>query len=57
MVRAGKAVDLVDCNILDEQQRLVAASSKSMTLRGRVAKEGNHGWKQELDWICNVRDR
>ena len=39
VVRAGKTVGLVECDILDEQQRLVArASSTCMTLRGRLAK-------------------
>jgi uncharacterized protein (TIGR00369 family) len=38
MVRAGKIVGLVECDILDERQRLVArASSTRMTLRGRLA--------------------
>ena len=39
VVRAGETVGLVECDILDEQQRLVArASSTCMTLRGRFAK-------------------
>lgn len=39
IVRAGKIVGLVECNILDEQGRLVArASSTCMTLRGKLAK-------------------
>ena len=39
MVRAGKVVGLVECDILDERQRLVArASSTCMTLRGRLAE-------------------
>ena len=38
----------------DEQQRAVsAASSKCMTLRGRVAKEGNHRWSK--NWNCYVQ--
>ena len=49
MVRAGKVVGLVECDILDEQQRLVArASSTCMTLRGRLA-EGRNGTNSELD--------
>jgi uncharacterized protein (TIGR00369 family) len=39
MVRAGKVVGLVECDIFDERQRLVArASSTCMTLRGRLAE-------------------
>jgi uncharacterized protein (TIGR00369 family) len=39
VVRAGKVVGLIECDILDERQRLVArASSTCMTLRGRLAK-------------------
>ncbi len=39
MVRAGKVVGVVECDILDERQRLVArASSTCMTLRGRLAE-------------------
>jgi uncharacterized protein (TIGR00369 family) len=39
VVRAGKVVGLVECDILDEHQRLVArASSTCMTLRGRQAE-------------------
>jgi uncharacterized protein (TIGR00369 family) len=38
MVRAGKVVGLVECDIVDEQERLVArASSTCMTLRGERA--------------------
>ena len=39
VVHAGKLVGLVECDILDERQRLVArASSTMMTLRGRLAE-------------------
>ncbi len=39
VVRAGKIVALVECDIVDERQRLVArASSTCMTLRGRLAE-------------------
>jgi uncharacterized protein (TIGR00369 family) len=39
VVHAGKVVGLVECDILDERQRLVArASSTCMTLRGRLAE-------------------
>ena len=39
VVRAGKTVALVECDIVDERQRLVArASSTCMTLRGRPAE-------------------
>ena len=39
VVRAGKVVGLIECDILDERRRLVArASSTCMTLRGRLAK-------------------
>ncbi len=38
MVRAGKTVGLVECDVIDEQGRLVArASSTCMTLRGELA--------------------
>jgi len=38
IVRAGKVVGLVECDIIDEQERLVArASSTCMTLRGQRA--------------------
>lgn len=39
VVHAGKIVGLIECDILDERQRLVArASSTCMTLRGRLAE-------------------
>ena len=39
VVRAGMVVGLIECDILDERQRLVArASSTCMTLRGRLAE-------------------
>jgi len=39
VVRAGKVVGLVECDVLDDQDRLVArASSTCMTLRGRLAE-------------------
>jgi uncharacterized protein (TIGR00369 family) len=39
VVRAGKVVGLIECDILDERQRLVArASSTCMTLRGQLAE-------------------
>jgi uncharacterized protein (TIGR00369 family) len=39
VVRAGKTVALLECDIVDERQRLVArASSTCMTLRGRLAE-------------------
>ena len=39
IVRAGKVVGLVECDIFDERQRLVArASSTCMTLRGQLAE-------------------
>jgi uncharacterized protein (TIGR00369 family) len=39
IVRAGKVVGLVECDVIDEQQRLVArASSTCMTLRGQGAE-------------------
>ena len=49
MVRAGKVVGLVECDIFDEQRRLVArASSTCMTLRGRLA-EGRQLTRTQLD--------
>ncbi len=39
VVRAGKSVGLVECDVVDEQERLVArASSTCMTLRGQLAE-------------------
>ena len=39
VVHAGKLVGLVECDVLDERQRLVArASSTCMTLRGQLAE-------------------
>src|ERR1700730_9162778 len=39
VVRAGKIVGLIECDILDERRRLVArVSSTCMTLRGRLAE-------------------
>jgi uncharacterized protein (TIGR00369 family) len=39
VVRAGRVVGLIECDIFDERQRLVArASSTCMTLRGRLAE-------------------
>jgi uncharacterized protein (TIGR00369 family) len=38
IVRAGKVVGLVECDVIDDRQRLVArASSTCMTLRGSGA--------------------
>jgi uncharacterized protein (TIGR00369 family) len=49
MVRAGKVVGLVECDILDEGQQLVArASSTCMTLRGRLA-EGRQVTRKQLN--------
>jgi uncharacterized protein (TIGR00369 family) len=49
MVRAGKIVGLVECDILDQRQRLVArASSTCMTLRGRLA-EGRQVTRNQFD--------
>ena len=49
VVRAGKVVGLIECDILDERQRLVArASSTCMTLRGRLA-EGRQVTRNQLD--------
>jgi acyl-coenzyme A thioesterase PaaI-like protein len=40
VVRAGKVVGLFECDILDEQERLVArASSTCMTLSGQRARD------------------
>src|SRR6266849_2137957 len=48
VVHAGKTVGLTECDILDEQQRLVArASSTCMTLRGRLA-EGRQPTRNQL---------
>jgi len=39
VVHAGKVVGLIECDILDERQRLIArACSTCMTLRGRLAE-------------------
>jgi uncharacterized protein (TIGR00369 family) len=48
VVHAGKVVGLIECDILDERDRLVArASSTCMTLRGRLA-EGRHETRNHL---------
>jgi uncharacterized protein (TIGR00369 family) len=47
VVHAGKVVGLIECDILDERQRLVArASSTCMTLRGRLAEGRQVTWNQ-----------
>jgi uncharacterized protein (TIGR00369 family) len=47
MVRAGKVVGLVECDIFDQRQRLVArASSTCMTLRGQLAEGRQVTWNQ-----------
>ena len=47
IVRAGKVVGLIECDIFDEQQRLVArASSTCMTLRGQLAEGRQVSWNQ-----------
>jgi uncharacterized protein (TIGR00369 family) len=49
VVRAGKVVGLIECDILDERRRLVArASSTCMTLRGRLA-EGRQVTRNQND--------
>jgi uncharacterized protein (TIGR00369 family) len=49
VVRAGKTVGLVECDILDDQQQLVArASSTCMTLRGPLA-EGREVRRSQFD--------
>ena len=49
VVRAGKTIGLVECDILDERQRLVArASSTCMALRGALA-EGREVTRTQLD--------
>jgi uncharacterized protein (TIGR00369 family) len=49
VVRAGNIVGLVECDILDERQRLVArASSTCMTLRGGLA-EGRQLTRNQLE--------
>jgi uncharacterized protein (TIGR00369 family) len=49
VVRAGKVVGLIECDVLDERQRLVArASSTCMTLRGRLA-EGRQVARNQSD--------
>src|SRR5271167_3551077 len=48
VVHAGKVVGLIECDILDERQRLVArASSTCMTLRGRLAEGRQFGQSQK----------
>jgi uncharacterized protein (TIGR00369 family) len=44
VVRAGKVVGLLECDIFDERDRLIArASSTCMTLRGRLAEGRRFG--------------
>jgi uncharacterized protein (TIGR00369 family) len=48
VVRAGKVVGLIECDVLDERDRLLArASSTCMTLRGRLAKGRQFGQANE----------
>ena len=48
VVRAGKVLGFIECDILDERQRLVArASSTCMTLRGRLAEGRQFGQSKE----------
>lgn len=57
VVRAGKVVGLIECDILDERQRLVArASSTCMTLRGRLAK-GRQVTRNQLDELRSGRSK
>src|SRR6202166_1970685 len=47
VVRAGKVVGLIECDIFAEQQRVVArASSTCMTLRGQLAEGRQLSWNQ-----------
>ena len=49
VVRAGKVVGLIECDILDERHRLVArASSTCMILQGRLA-EGRQVTRNQLE--------
>jgi len=49
VVRAGRFVGFVECDVVDEQERLIArASSTCMTLRGRLA-EGRQLKRDQLD--------
>jgi hypothetical protein len=49
VIRDGKIVGLIECDILDERRRLVArASSTCMTLRGRLA-EGRQLARNQID--------
>jgi len=48
MVRAGKVVGLVECDILERQRLVARASSTCMTLRGRLA-EGRQVTRNQLD--------
>jgi len=59
VVRAGKIVGLVECDIFDEQERLVArASSTCMTLRGRLAEGRQVTWSdaEKTDAVSANRD-
>jgi hypothetical protein len=60
LVRAGRFVGFVECDVVDEQERLVArASSTCMTLRGQLA-EGRqlpgelNGQLTRLDRVIDV---
>jgi uncharacterized protein (TIGR00369 family) len=47
VVRAGKVVGLIECDIFDERHRLIArASSTCMTLRGQLAEGRQVTWNQ-----------
>ena len=61
VVRAGRFVGFVECDVVDEQERLVArASSTCMTLRGQLAEgrqlpgELNGQLTRQLDRVIDV---
>ena len=55
VVRPGRTISLVECDVLDEQERLVArASCTQMTLRGEAA-EGTRGRDSKRTWARAVR--
>ena len=58
VIQAGKSVALIECDIFDEQRRLVArASSTCMQLRGRVAEGRQITWNQPTSEQIDADER
>ena len=58
VISAGKSVALIECDILDERDRLVArASSTCMQLRGRLAEGRKITWNQPTSKQIDADER